>query len=1167
MIGCSDSGGGGNKTSYHLTGYNGVGTDSVSGQVFFNSFSGNESLDFYSHFPWYVNLTFTVFDEDGWGIGGLSADDFTVTEDGVDVPKISSEMNARQRTGLPPDFSYTLKTVLFLDNSPSLEIGLDKIIESALVVVDNIDEKRQQEIAIVAYDQAGDFEVVQDFTDQTGLLNQALLERIQPSYGTTNFYGAVMDSLALWNDDPFPSTPSFVQGFLVVITDGNDTTNLNDVEDAIAARKDKQIITVGLGEIRDSTADDLKRLGNAGYYPVPEPVQDPDDKEGDKPADENLCEWMLVIQKQMLAYADGFYWLQYKTTKTSNDSNVNHAVTLSFPNNRNDGVDSMISGSFSSANLFSGEENVYFNASAANPSGITEKVLTIKPGQAAGSVTSDIRVLTYSLNSNNPSQYTWHSSNENVAIIEVDPSNSSKATVKVLTAGNTDIVVTDTANNSARSSLRVNVVLQLPSYEFLRYVVNSKSPWFVDSTFQVRKTESENNQWEWVTDLRREDFMVAEGSGATQTAVDPERAEVNLRKRDKIPSDYTYTLKTVLLIDNTPSITENLAYIKRAAKAFVTRAFVNDPWDDTDLDPLFAADKKTKQQEIAVFTFDENGDEFLVQDFTSDRVLLEEAIDSIPRGFGPTDFYGGMVEALNMWNNQHSPYIKSLEQGVLIAISDGWDSLPGFRSAEAVFAETGTRQVITVGVGNDLVSENNVADLIPFGNAGFYSVPDPGNINEVIVYPDDKQRYKDQSKKLHITDLEMTLIRIQHEIVDYANSFYWLNYKSYAEPASDCANLEDVEITIKDNGNTSVGYRVAGKVRTCEFFEGIDGAIYVNSTVTNPWGENGPINLVYDTFGFLGEPSYLLEAFTYYHENVPAYEWQSGNQSIVLIDVDEDSYAHSRANLVLPAFRPRGNSSTSINVIDRGNFNSFKQLQVNVQEILIPAPLLYYPFSGDADDMSGNEYHGKVVGATLTTDRFGKFDSAYSFDRGQYIAIQDMHYGSDMAAVSATIDELTVCAWVKTSASSDFRQHIVSFGRDQYWHLAINDSAAPNVGWQTKAEGSYSAQSAASDYVDGQWHFICGWYKSTRSGVDKKLYVDGILVRSENIHGGTPLGTGVTRYGFIGAGSLASTENGDVQRPFVIEGFRGSIDDVMIFDAALTDEQIDFIYNLGGLQN
>ena len=40
----------------------------------------------------------------------------------------------------------------------------------------------------------------------------------------------------------------------------------------------------------------------------------------------------------------------------------------------------------------------------------------------------------------------------------------------------------------------------------------------------------------------------------------------------------------------------------------------------------------------------------------------------------------------------------------------------------------------------------------------------------------------------------------------------------------------------------------------------------------------------------------------------------------------------------------------------------------------------WWPFNGNANDESGNENHGTVSGATLTADRNGKVNSAYSFD-------------------------------------------------------------------------------------------------------------------------------------------------------------------------------------------
>ena len=39
----------------------------------------------------------------------------------------------------------------------------------------------------------------------------------------------------------------------------------------------------------------------------------------------------------------------------------------------------------------------------------------------------------------------------------------------------------------------------------------------------------------------------------------------------------------------------------------------------------------------------------------------------------------------------------------------------------------------------------------------------------------------------------------------------------------------------------------------------------------------------------------------------------------------------------------------------------------------------YWPFNGNANDESGNGYHGTVLGASLKTDRFGNSNSCYEF--------------------------------------------------------------------------------------------------------------------------------------------------------------------------------------------
>ena len=53
---------------------------------------------------------------------------------------------------------------------------------------------------------------------------------------------------------------------------------------------------------------------------------------------------------------------------------------------------------------------------------------------------------------------------------------------------------------------------------------------------------------------------------------------------------------------------------------------------------------------------------------------------------------------------------------------------------------------------------------------------------------------------------------------------------------------------------------------------------------------------------------------------------------------------------------------------------------VNLWGDLSTGLIAWYPFDGNASDMSGSENHGTVYGASLGTDRHGQPNKAYIFD-------------------------------------------------------------------------------------------------------------------------------------------------------------------------------------------
>src|SRR6185312_11005406 len=79
--------------------------------------------------------------------------------------------------------------------------------------------------------------------------------------------------------------------------------------------------------------------------------------------------------------------------------------------------------------------------------------------------------------------------------------------------------------------------------------------------------------------------------------------------------------------------------------------------------------------------------------------------------------------------------------------------------------------------------------------------------------------------------------------------------------------------------------------------------------------------------------------------------------------------------------------------------------QVNLNSGLVA----YYPFTGNANDISGNGNNPIFNNATLTTDRFGNPNSAYSFNGvDNYIQIPN-------SPSLNPANQISICAWVKAA--------------------------------------------------------------------------------------------------------------------------------------------------------
>ncbi len=154
-----------------------------------------------------------------------------------------------------------------------------------------------------------------------------------------------------------------------------------------------------------------------------------------------------------------------------------------------------------------------------------------------------------------------------------------------------------------------------------------------------------------------------------------------------------------------------------------------------------------------------------------------------------------------------------------------------------------------------------------------------------------------------------------------------------------------------------------------------------------------------------------------------------------------------------------------------------------------------------------------------------------------YIALQSFY--------DAPISKVSACAWVKTKVTGEdpfSNWAIIDFDRSEYFSLFVSGDTGV-LGFSTSASEVHDLYGSTS-INDGAWHHVCGVY----DGQDKHVFVDGELDGSAvDPHSHAPIGTGATRFGFIGDGSESESFNGPRNEFY----FDGALDDVRIYHGAL----------------
>ena len=455
--------------------------------------------------PSFVNIMFQVSNaEDEW-VNFLETENFEVREDGQAVSPTESAMHIRKRDTIP----YTLKTVLMLDTSTSVRSNLDQIKEAAIALVKNITE--QQEIAV--YEFSEDPVLLQDFTNDVAALIRAI-QGIRLGFATTNLYGSVIEGSARW-DDKYTSN-EVQQGFLILLTDGSDTQGSRTLQEALRARGEKKIYTIGLGNEID--LDVLRQIGNAGSFSLSTVSE--------------LTDQFLDIQAEMALFADSFYQLNYMSPKRGDR---NHTLALTVKGNR---TNSTLRGNFNSRCFFSTRAKVVVNSSpCSRPEGIEE--LRIAEGD-----TVRLEAVTYL--GDRVSQYSWTSSHSHIVSVVPDRVDASMALATAVgDSGQTaTVTVYDRANGLDR---RVKVVVQGVRTDTLPGGASLEMIWIAPGTFMMGSPSSEAGRYDNEGPVHRVTiskgfylgkYEVTQGQWESVMGTTPWRGEDYVRSGSDYPAVY-----------------------------------------------------------------------------------------------------------------------------------------------------------------------------------------------------------------------------------------------------------------------------------------------------------------------------------------------------------------------------------------------------------------------------------------------------------------------------------------------------------------------------------------------------------------------------------------------------------------------------------------------------
>lgn len=201
-------------------------------------------------------------------------------------------------------------------------------------------------------------------------------------------------------------------------------------------------------------------------------------------------------------------------------------------------------------------------------------------------------------------------------------------------------------------------------------------------------------------------------------------------------------------------------------------------------------------------------------------------------------------------------------------------------------------------------------------------------------------------------------------------------------------------------------------------------------------------------------------------------------------------------------------------------------------------PVGYWPFNGNANDESGNGNNAFVYGATLTTDRKGNANKAYSFNGfSNWMKVEN--------SISLNIhgnSSLTMCAWIKTIDPIPTQIILNKWGpkleEDDQYSFAISNN---KCGFTLSDEPTNIT--SISNITANNWEFIVGVFN--HNAKLSKIYINGQL----------------DNYKVLDFSIWDTEQYLEIGIQTCGYYFKGSLDDIRVYNRAINDEEIQALYH------